>query len=184
MSVEHWPWLPLLTGYAVWRALAGLGVDASLKWPNDVLLGERKVAGILAERVETPRGPAAVIGIGLNVSMTPEELPVPTATSLWIATGRELDRTDLLITIAQSVLTTYAEWAPDPSGTPTTGALRTAYTSACSTLGQTVRADLPDGTVITGHARSIDSTGRLVVMTAEGERGIGAGDVVHIRRGE
>ena len=74
-----WPWLPLLTGYAVAKALAGAGFGAVLKWPNDVLIGDRKVAGILVERVETPGGPAAVVGIGLNVLLAAEELPVPTA---------------------------------------------------------------------------------------------------------
>ena len=74
-----WPWLPLLTGYAVARALREAGVPTpALKWPNDVLVDDRKVAGILVERVETPTGPAAVVGIGLNVAPTAEELPVAT----------------------------------------------------------------------------------------------------------
>ena len=87
-----WPWLPLLTGHAVSTALRTAGFDASVKWPNDVLLpvdGEdRKVAGILVERVETPTGPAAVVGIGINVGMTADELPVPEATSLALAGER------------------------------------------------------------------------------------------------
>lgn len=181
VGIDHWPWLPLLTGYAVFQALRGIGIETSLKWPNDVLLGEQKVAGILAERVETSRGPAAVLGIGINVSITAEELPVPTATSLWLATGELADRTDLLIGLAQTLLKTCAEWAPDPSRAPNTGALRTAYISACRTIGQTVRADLPTGQSITGQATKIDAAGRLLVMTADGERAIGAGDVVHIR---
>ncbi len=184
VAVDHWPWLPLLTGYAVFRALKSLDIEASLKWPNDVLLGERKVAGILVERIETSRGPAAVVGIGLNVSMTEAELPVPSATSLLLATGIVHDRTELLIRLTQELMRAYADWVPDPSRPPTSGALRTAYTSACSTLGREVRAELPTGEFVMGRANTIDSTGRLVLATTAGERAIGAGDVVHIRPGE
>ena len=72
-----WPWLPLLAGYAVGKALQARGLDAGVKWPNDVLVGERKVAGILVERLETPDGPAAVVGVGINAALTPDALPVP-----------------------------------------------------------------------------------------------------------
>ena len=89
-----WPWLPLLAGYAVDKALKAAGYEASVKWPNDVLLDGRKVAGILVERVETDAGPAAVVGIGLNVGMTAEELPVPEATSLAVAAAGDRPRPD------------------------------------------------------------------------------------------
>ncbi len=185
VSVDHWPWLPLLTGYAVLRCLrdGGIGQRASLKWPNDVLIDDRKVAGILVERIGTDTGAAAIVGIGLNVSMTEAELPVPTATSLLLATGHAPDRTDLLTGLLQTLLTTYAEWAPD-AGTPRTPALRAAYTSACSTLQQTVRADLPGGEAVTGQAIGVDEAGRLVIANTSGSRAIGAGDVVHIRAHE
>lgn len=184
VSIEHWPWLPLLTGYVVRTALAEHGIEATLKWPNDVLLGDRKVAGILVERVGTDRGPAAIVGIGLNVSLTEHELPVPTATSLLIATGAAPDRTDLLLTLVRQLTTTYVEWSPDPTRPPTSGALRSAYASVCSTLGRVVRAELPNGQSVVGEAIAIDRTGRLVLKTAVGEHAIGAGDVVHIRPGE
>src|SRR5207253_11473498 len=76
-------WLPLLTGVAVTEALrTTTGVEAVLKWPNDVVVqdrgGVRKLGGILAERV----GGAVVVGVGINVSMRADELPVPAATSL------------------------------------------------------------------------------------------------------
>ena len=53
-----------------------------LKWPNDVLVAGRKVCGILSERVDTAQGPVCVVGIGINVSLDEEQLPVPSATSL------------------------------------------------------------------------------------------------------
>lgn len=185
VGLVHWPWLPLLTGYAVLRCLRDLGVGeaATLKWPNDVLIDERKVAGILVERIETGSGPAAIVGIGLNVSMTEGELPVPTATSLLLATGDAPDRTGVLSGLLNTLVVTYAEWAPD-AGEPRTPALRAAYVSACSTLERNVRADLPGGTSVTGRAIGVDETGRLVLATASGSQAIGAGDVVHIRAGE
>ena len=67
---SRWTWLPLLTGLAVCRGVRGVGgLEAWLKWPNDVMLGGRKLCGILAERVDTPSGPACVIGIGINVAL-------------------------------------------------------------------------------------------------------------------
>ena len=85
--MARWPWLPLLSGVAVAEAVRrAAGVDATLKWPNDVLVEDRKLAGVLVERVETPVGPAAVLGIGLNVSATRAELPVVAATSLALST--------------------------------------------------------------------------------------------------
>ena len=82
VPLHRWGWLPLLTGVAVADAVADLGIRAKLKWPNDVEVDGRKLAGILVEAVSTPDGMAAVVGVGLNVAMTAEQLPVPHATSL------------------------------------------------------------------------------------------------------
>ncbi len=78
-----WTWLPLLAGLAVAEGLRAIAdVPAVLKWPNDVLVDDAKICGILAERVDSPIGPACVLGLGVNVHLTAEQLPVPTATSL------------------------------------------------------------------------------------------------------
>ena len=75
---NRWSWLPLLTGLAVVDVLQRVcGLPARLKWPNDVLVEDRKVSGILAERLVLRSGPAAVVGTGLNVTLTAAELPVP-----------------------------------------------------------------------------------------------------------
>jgi BirA family biotin operon repressor/biotin-[acetyl-CoA-carboxylase] ligase len=147
-----WPWLPLLTGVAVAGALRDAGVPATLKWPNDVMIGGRKTAGILAERVETPAGPAAVVGIGLNVHQTQAELPVPTATSVELATG--------------------SAWTAGGGAS-----VRPAYLAACGTVGQEVRVALPGGEEHVGTATDVDAVGRLLV----GGRAVAAGDVVHVR---
>jgi BirA family biotin operon repressor/biotin-[acetyl-CoA-carboxylase] ligase len=176
---RSWPWLPLLTGYAVDRALAARGFAAGVKWPNDVLIGERKVAGILVERIETPDGPAAVVGVGLNTSMTEDELPVPHATSLAIESGEEPDRVEVFFDVQASIREVYDAW--QAGGDLNVMRVQESYTDACVTLGQDVRVDLPGGSVLEGRATGIDPTGQLVVATDDGERHIGAGDVVHVR---
>jgi BirA family biotin operon repressor/biotin-[acetyl-CoA-carboxylase] ligase len=175
VPAERWPWLPLLTGYAVGWALRGSGVDACLKWPNDVTVGEAKVAGILLERVETPAGAAAVLGIGVNVSTTRDELPVDTATSLSLV-GVEADRTDLLGEILRVLAEQYAEWQASGGAS-----LAATYERVCTTIGREVRVELPSGDVLTGLATGLDDSGRLLVESEGDTVPVGAGDVVHVR---
>jgi BirA family biotin operon repressor/biotin-[acetyl-CoA-carboxylase] ligase len=191
LAPAHWPWLPLLTAVALARALPEHGTASpSLKWPNDVLLGgpstgstgagrRGKVAGILVERVETGDGPAAVVGIGLNVSITEDELPVPTATSLALA-GVEVDRTDLLVALLGSLRREYDAWLR-AGGDPDASGVRASYTSLCTTLGRTVRVDLPSGETLSGLATGIAPGGGLVVESGDRTATVGAGDVVHLR---
>ncbi|MDN5894199.1 MAG: biotin--[acetyl-CoA-carboxylase] ligase [Nocardioides sp.] len=171
-----WPWLPLMVGYAVHAALVDRMPGLGLKWPNDLLVDEeRKVCGILVERVETPTGPAAVVGIGLNVSQTHEELPVEAATSLFLEVEGNPDRSEVLDGILGSLeaLTPLLEDIP---------ALQTAYSSECVTLGRRVRVEVPSGEPFSGTAMGLDESGRLVVETEGGLESVGAGDVVHVRR--
>lgn len=175
---ESWPWLPLLTGYAVHAALVDRVPGLGLKWPNDVLVsdpaGDRKLAGILVERVDTPTGPAAVLGIGINVSQDQRELPVPDATSLQLEVEGRPDRTEVLDGVIGSIRALFPLLDDTES-------LRRAYAGECLTLGKEVRVDLPGGQPLTGTAIDIDATGRLVVRTATGEVAVGAGDVIHVR---
>ena len=174
-----WPWLPLLTGHVVSKALRANGYDAGVKWPNDVLVGDRKVAGILLERVETPAGPAAIVGVGLNVSLTADELPVPTATSLQLASGAAPDRTALLVSLLSSLQEAYDAWQAGGAGA--TARLRSSYVAECVTIGREVRVEMPTGGPLTGRATGVDESGRLVVSGASGDTVVGAGDVVHVR---
>ena len=100
-----WGWLPLLAGLALRRTV---GAGARLKWPNDLLLGpdDGKVAGILVQAAEG----AVVVGIGLNVTLTAAELPVPTATSLALQGIRQLDRTALLAGFLTEFDAVLARW--------------------------------------------------------------------------
>ena len=175
-----WPWIPLLTGYEVSKALRAAGFDATVKWPNDVLLrrhdgSERKVAGVLVERVETAGGPAAIVGVGLNVGMTAAELPVPEATSLAIEAGEVPDRTELLGLVLDTLWEGYVAW--QEGGEAAAAHLAESYAAACSTIGRTVRVDLPSGEALTGTATGIDPAGRLLVDGTA----VSAGDVVHAR---
>lgn len=176
---SSWPWLPLLTGHTVAKTLRARGYDAAVKWPNDVLIGEEKVAGILLERVETPAGPAAVIGIGLNVDQSQEELPVPTATSLRLASGTEADRTEVLLDLLRSLREAYDAW--QAGGAEATARLRASYAASCVTVGRDVRVELPGGEPLTGRATGVDAEGRLIVLGPAGRAAVGAGDVVHVR---
>ena len=168
----EWPWLPLVAGVAVVGALREHGVDAGLKWPNDVMVGDHKLAGILAERVETPTGPAAVLGIGLNADQTREELPVDTATSVTLATGTSPDRTGLLASLVTHLRQEYDAWQAGGAA-----AVRAAYLEACVTVGRQVRVSLPGGDELVGRAGDVDAAGRLVVAGTP----VAAGDVVHVR---
>ena len=177
VPLARWPWLPLLTGLAVADAVtATTGLAAGLKWPNDVLVGERKVAGILVERVETPAGGAAVVGVGLNVTSTRDELPVDAATSLALAGATAPDRDALLA----AVLVALGEHVDAWTGGGGAGPLA-SYRAACTTIGRRVRVDLPGGEVLSGLARDVDADGRLLVDDGSRVQALGAGDVVHVR---
>jgi BirA family biotin operon repressor/biotin-[acetyl-CoA-carboxylase] ligase len=174
-----WSWLPLLTGYAVQAALADRLPDIALKWPNDVLVDSdagvgRKVCGILVERIETDRGPMAVVGVGINVDQTLAELPIALATSVALETGEPVERTGLLGQVLGSIHG--LQGLLDD-----TDALRRAYADVCVTLGATVDVHLPAGDVRRGEALDIDASGALVVGTDDGTFTVAAGDVVHVR---
>ena len=174
-------WLPLLTGIAVADAVRSVSkVDATLKWPNDVLIDGRKVAGILAEVAPTSV-PAVVVGLGLNVTLTEDELPVPQATSLQLAGAEVTDRTSLARAILREFASRFSAW--QDAGWSTTD-LAAAYRQRCGTLGAQVKAELPGGAVLTGNARDIDDQGRLLIAVEGGDTtAVSAGDVTHLRPG-
>jgi BirA family biotin operon repressor/biotin-[acetyl-CoA-carboxylase] ligase len=180
VEAARWTWLPLLTGLAVAAAVQHeTGCDARLKWPNDIVVGEGKLAGLLVERVESEHGAAAVVGVGLNVSLRPDELPVDTATSLAIERASTTDRTVLLLAMLRSFEGLFGRWQQQ-GGDPSDGLLA-AYTDACVTIGRDVRVVLAEGDERSGRAVGVDGSGRLLVQTPFGLEVYGAGDVVHLR---
>lgn len=168
-------------------------VDARLKWPNDILIGERKLGGILAEQ----SGDAIVVGVGVNVLGAEPDLPVPTATSLELHRVGRIDQAELLADILRQFERWYVAWRDacagwacradvDAVGVAGVGAdacgLRAEYLRLSATIGQRVRVDLPGGRVLAGTATDVDGTGRLLVRGDGGEVvPVSAGDVVHLR---
>ncbi|MDX3578776.1 biotin--[acetyl-CoA-carboxylase] ligase [Streptomyces sp. FL07-04A] len=183
VPVARWGWLPLLTGVAVATGLSrAAGVDTALKWPNDLLVTvggeERKAGGILAERAGTD---AVVVGVGLNVTLRAEELPVPQAGSLALAGAVTTDRDPLLRAVLRSLEEWYERWRA-AGGDPAASGLQETYAAGCATLGRTVRAELPGDRSLVGEAVAVDGDGRLVIATEEGvQEPVGAGDIVHLR---
>lgn len=189
VPAARWPWIPLITGLAVAAAIQQVtGVSAMLKWPNDVVVGQRKLGGILVERVEGLKegldvgldgGAAAVIGVGVNVSSTADELPAPQATSLVIEGASKPDRSVVARAALRGLEGLVTQWvrrAGDPSES-----LVSAYMAACSTVGQVVRVEYPGDRQLVGEAVGVDVDGRLLVRTDTGTEAVAAGDVVHLR---
>ena len=172
--------LPLLAGVALVEAVRRLSdLDAVLKWPNDLVIDGRKCAGILAETVPnggSDAGPAAVIGIGLNVTLREPELPRSDATSLQLAGSACVDRDPLLRAVLRGLADWYGRWR-DVGGDPVASGVMDSYRFHCATIGATVRVELPGGGELTDVATAVDDDGALIV---DGRR-IAAGDVVHVR---
>jgi BirA family biotin operon repressor/biotin-[acetyl-CoA-carboxylase] ligase len=159
--VARHPAIQLVSGVAVLRALARFGIDVRLKWPNDLVIDGRKLAGILVELA----GDVALIGIGVNL----EEAPLETATSLR-AVGAATRRGELIVAMweelgravaSEDVLTTYRE--------------------RLTTLGRPVVVALEGGEAVEGKAVDVDVQGRLLVETASGVRAISSGECTHLR---
>ena len=182
VELNRWSLLPLLVGVGVARGVARVcDVDVTLKWPNDLLVGDRKLGGILSERVESESGEqraAAVVGVGLNVTLREVELPVPTAISLALANASTTDRDTILRAALREVGKQYAQWVvADGDG----AAVLPEYRRLCSTLGNRVRVELPGGDVVEGVALDVRDDGALVVDGPNGRQPVSAGDVVHLR---
>ena len=182
LEPARWGWLPLLAGVACADAVEQVtGVQAGLKWPNDVLVGERKLAGILAERrAGDGQGDALVLGIGLNVSLTADELPVPTATSLALESEEPVDRDPVLRAVLRALEHRYRRFL-SAGGDPVRSQLLEEYRTRCTTVGREVRVLLPADRELLGRAVDVDVEGRLVVEGPDGRVPVAAGDVVHVR---
>ena len=170
---QRWLWLPIVAGLAVADGVrAAAGVDARLKWPNDVLIEGRKVCGILAERVDGAP-PAVVIGMGINTLLSSDELPVPTATSLALA-GGEVAPGEVVREVLRAFEGWYRSWAGGED-------LREAYSRRCDTVGREVRVVVSDAETVEGTAIGVDPDGQLLVRTGDQLRAFSAGDVWHLR---
>ena len=167
---ERLSWLPLVAGLAMTRAVRSLvaGHTVTLKWPNDVQVDGLKVSGLLAELVP---GAGVVIGAGLNLTMDESELPTPVSTSLTLVGASADDLVD------RALAAYLGELKGLYSGMLAGSDIRALVEAECSTIGRSVRVELPGGDNLSGTATGIDGEGRLIV---DG-RAIAAGDVTHLR---
>jgi BirA family transcriptional regulator, biotin operon repressor / biotin---[acetyl-CoA-carboxylase] ligase len=190
LSLSQWlSWVPLVSALAVTEAIQQTAaVSLSLKWPNDLLLHERKVGGILCESsVATTNDPVVVIGIGLNVNVPPLSFPEelqPIAASLVEASRQPIDRNRL---IAQLLLELEQCLGELRSSGPVR--LRQAYTARCATLGRQVRVQFTNDQPIVGIAEALSADGALQVRTLPPHPrsqpmplvDVRAADVIHLR---
>lgn len=189
LPAQSYSWLSLIAALALREALLETaGIQAELKWPNDVLVGGRKIAGILAQLGPMAEGsvPPVVLGTGLNVALREDELPVPTATSVFLEGGRTTDRTVLLKSYLARFAVLYRSFC-NADGDPAAGmaggpSLHKRVEAVMATLGRQVRAQLPGDHEIIGHASRLDDYGSLLVVDRDSrEHVVTAGDVVHLR---
>ena len=165
---ESWGILTLIAGISICDLLNTLlDKPVTLKWPNDLLIGEKKVSGLIAQA--TPKG--VVIGVGINVAMSQEQLPISTATSLLLEGSAHLDRNEIC---ARALLALEENLKRFDAGED----FVELYTQLSSTVGKQVRVELPGGRVIESMAQGVDPTGALIL--ADGSH-ISVGDVIHLR---
>jgi BirA family biotin operon repressor/biotin-[acetyl-CoA-carboxylase] ligase len=173
----------VLTALAGADACAELaGVRPELKWPNDLLVGDKKLAGILAESAPAPPGgpaaPAAVV-VGMGVNIDWPGPPGAGGTSLREASGRTVDRLELLSALLDNLDRRRGELDTEQDR----AALLAEFRARCATLGRAVRVTLAAES-LAGTAVAITEAGHLVIESQGGRRAVAAGDVVHVRPAE
>ncbi len=183
---EQLGWLPLLAGLAMANTIAEFlpTANVTVKWPNDVLVGEHKISGVLSELLPDLSG--VVVGAGVNLTQSLNELPIPTATSLAIegatslaeAKGEDLEL--VLTAYLTELKRLYGEFAAAGCNAVKSG-LRDQVIASCGTIGRQVRAMLPGQQEIIGKALTIEDTGRLVIAADGQLTPVAAGDIIHLR---
>lgn len=180
VPTSGWGWLTLATGVAVADALAeAAGVQAGLKWPNDVVVGGGKLAGILAE-VAAPKQ-VIVVGLGLNVTMTADGASDPetgSAVSLAMLGASVIDRNIWADKVLRHLADRIVAWRAAGGADD---ALATDYLRYSRTVGAHVRADMPGDKQVEGVGEAIDEMGRLVINTGDQLVTVSAGDVTQLR---
>jgi BirA family biotin operon repressor/biotin-[acetyl-CoA-carboxylase] ligase len=180
LSPARLPLMGMLLGCSAVSAIHSLSaVDARLKWPNDIVVDEKKVAGILSEAVtEGNQVVAVILGIGVNVNLWLDDYPEDlrgSITTILLETGEESSTEDLAALLLNEVYGRIRE----VETRQTFESILSEYKSVCNTLGRSVRVEQADRT-FEGTAVNIDEYGALIVETEEGEVRVLTGDVVHL----
>jgi BirA family biotin operon repressor/biotin-[acetyl-CoA-carboxylase] ligase len=171
-------WLSLMMAEAIKSALAEVGIESKIKWPNDVLVKGQKISGILAEANSDLS--AVVVGFGINVNQSAQELPTGSATSLLVEGATNLDRDSLLARTLSHFQHLYLDLV-EAGGDAVASGLRARIIEASATIGELVEVLFPDGSSVFGEAIGIDEAGRLQVVTSTKTLTVSAGDVLHLR---
>jgi BirA family biotin operon repressor/biotin-[acetyl-CoA-carboxylase] ligase len=167
-SRSHWGFLSHLAALCMSEIISNdLNIAVSLKWPNDILIADKKVCGLIAQATAD----GIVIGIGLNVGMTLAEIPVATATSLAIAESDQLDRNQILIQFLERFSLRFLDWDAGRD-------FIDEYSKVSATLGCDVQIEVAGRENRIGFAQSITASGALIL--ADGFE-VNVGDVVHLR---
>jgi len=164
---SDWGFLPLIAGLAVSKAI-NTKLDSNLKWPNDVLINEKKVSGLLSEKINDE---GVVIGIGINVNLTTDDLPVPSATSLAIEGWANCDRNELLVAVLTNFANLFDRWNTFDE------TLLDEYEATSSTIGKKIEVVGADGGRRKTSAHGLDPSGALII---DGGQLLSVGDVIHI----
>ncbi|MGN1113382.1 MAG: biotin--[acetyl-CoA-carboxylase] ligase [Acutalibacteraceae bacterium] len=161
------PCITLVAGLALCNAINGIAnLGAKIKWPNDIIIGRKKLCGILTEMtIEDNAVSFAVVGMGINVNNRsfPDEIKEK-ATSLYLEAGRSFSRNEIITRLAQSFEQAYNEFIMGGFGV-----LKDEYASLCATIGRRVSAQRT-GKELCGTAADIAPDGGLIIVTDSGER--------------
>jgi BirA family biotin operon repressor/biotin-[acetyl-CoA-carboxylase] ligase len=171
-------WLSLMMAEAIKTALAEVGIESKIKWPNDVLVKGQKISGILAEANSDLS--AVVVGFGINVNQSAQELPTGSATSLLVEGATSLDRDSLLAQTLSHFQQLYLDFV-EAGGDALASGLRAKIIESSATIGELVEVSFPDGSSAVGEAIGIDEGGRLQVLSSTKTLTVSAGDVLHLR---
>lgn len=164
--------LPLLAGSSMARACEAVaGIPVSCKWPNDLMIDDRKVGGLLAESMlEGESFTFVVLGVGVNLGAAPG---VPGAAALG-----EVDPVAVLERFLDTFVRHY-----EPAHPAFAGAVVEGYRRVCATIGRRVRATTTEGALVEGEAMDVDERGGLVVRTDGGLEVVRFGEVEHLDQG-
>jgi BirA family biotin operon repressor/biotin-[acetyl-CoA-carboxylase] ligase len=180
IPADHWPLITFMTALAVGDALSeAAGIETDIKWPNDLLSGERKICGILAEAIDTPPGRAVVVGIGINLTQSsfPAEL-TKVATSVSQASGREPERETILAALLRALARWYSLLNEPDGREKIVAAWSSRSTYATGKLVQVSNGD----EVWQGTTCGVELDGALRLETGNGEmKSVRAGDVYSVR---
>jgi BirA family biotin operon repressor/biotin-[acetyl-CoA-carboxylase] ligase len=173
---RYYTLVPLMAAVATYDALLkGWSIHPDIKWPNDILVDEKKIAGILAEMIDTPAGNAIILGIGINVRDPDPEL---NATSIEAESQLAAKRDDVIASVHDQISAHYATLLTDPKRTLEEWSRRSSYFD-----GKDVTVDLGNGNTFTGTTCGLEENGALRVRVSGGSvRTVQAGDVMRLRK--